>query len=158
MSSNTKNIIIIYQDNLSDTIYFCILSLGFNFKINKKNKIIINTKNNSNNYLIGKINKIKSEENNLVDVYDLEVNSECHSFVANNSIVHNNYLFNKSQTGIGVPQLSAIDECSSKAHDLNSFIIGDGGITCSGDIAKGFGAGADFIMIEGLFSGHDEVR
>tara|TARA_Y200000002_G_C22471869_1_gene574928 strand:- start:398 stop:814 length:417 start_codon:yes stop_codon:yes gene_type:complete len=39
---------------------------------------------------------------------------------------------------------------------MNSKIIGDGGITCSGDISKGFGAGSDFIMIGGLLSGHDE--
>jgi len=64
--------------------------------------------------------------------------------------------FTRIQTGVGVPQLSAIDECSSKAHDLNSYIIGDGVITCAGDIAKGFGAGSDFIMIGGLLSGHDE--
>ena len=62
----------------------------------------------------------------------------------------------RTQTGIGVPQLSAVDECATQAHELNSFIIGDGGITCAGDISKGFGAGSDFIMIGGLFSGHDE--
>ena len=142
--------------NLLEVVYFCILSLGYNFKINKKNKMIINKVFNTDDYLIGKINKIYNKENNLVDVYDLEVDSECHSFIANHSIVHNSACLTRSQTGIGVPQLSAIDECSNKAHDLNSFIIGDGGITCSGDIAKGFGAGSDFIMIGGLFSGHDE--
>jgi GMP reductase len=62
----------------------------------------------------------------------------------------------RSKTGIGMPQLSAIDECSDASHGVNGFIIGDGGITCPGDVSKGFGAGADFIMIGGQFAGHDE--
>jgi GMP reductase len=62
----------------------------------------------------------------------------------------------RSQTGVGMPQLSAIDECADSAHGVKGFIIGDGGITCPGDVAKGFGAGADFIMIGGQFGGHDE--
>tara|TARA_B100001287_G_C22671960_1_gene525691 strand:+ start:1157 stop:2191 length:1035 start_codon:yes stop_codon:yes gene_type:complete len=62
----------------------------------------------------------------------------------------------RTQTGVGMPQLSAIMECSDAAHGVNGFIIGDGGITCPGDLAKGFGGGADFIMIGGQFAGHDE--
>ena len=62
----------------------------------------------------------------------------------------------RSKTGIGMPQLSAIDECSDASHGVNGFIVGDGGITCPGDVSKGFGAGADFIMIGGQFAGHDE--
>lgn len=60
------------------------------------------------------------------------------------------------KTGVGMPQLSAIDECADAAHGVNGFIIGDGGITSPGDLSKGYGAGADFIMIGGMFSGHDE--
>ena len=60
------------------------------------------------------------------------------------------------KTGVGMPQLSAISECADAAHGVNGFIVGDGGITCPGDVAKGFGAGADFIMIGGQFGGHDE--
>ena len=62
----------------------------------------------------------------------------------------------RTQTGVGMPQLSAIMECADAAHGVNGFIIGDGGITCPGDLAKGFGGGADFIMIGGQFAGHDE--
>jgi len=60
------------------------------------------------------------------------------------------------KSGIGMPQMSAISECADAAHGMNGFIIGDGGITCPGDVSKGLGAGADFIMIGGQFSGHDE--
>jgi len=36
------------------------------------------------------------------------------------------------------------------------FIVQDGGCTCAGDLAKAFGAGADFVMAGGMFAGHDE--
>jgi len=60
------------------------------------------------------------------------------------------------KTGVGMPQLSAIIECADAAHGVGGQIIGDGGITCPGDMAKAFGAGADFVMAGGIFSGHDE--
>ena len=60
------------------------------------------------------------------------------------------------QTGVGYPQLSAIIECSDAAHGLGAHIIADGGCTCPGDVAKAFGAGADFVMLGGLLAGHDE--
>ena len=60
------------------------------------------------------------------------------------------------KTGVGMPQLSAIIECADAAHGVGGYIIGDGGITCPGDMAKAFGGGADFVMAGGLFSGHDE--
>ncbi len=62
----------------------------------------------------------------------------------------------RMKTGVGVPQLSAIIECSDAAHGLGGFIIGDGGITCPGDMSKAFGGGADFVMMGGQFAGHDE--
>ena len=60
------------------------------------------------------------------------------------------------QTGVGYPQLSAVIECSDAAHGMNSHIISDGGVQNPGDIAKAFGAGADFIMSGSLFAGHDQ--
>ena len=60
------------------------------------------------------------------------------------------------QTGVGYPQLSAVIECADAAHGLGGHIIADGGITCAGDAAKAFGAGADFVMLGGMFAGHDE--
>lgn len=60
------------------------------------------------------------------------------------------------KTGVGYPQLSAIIECADSAHGLAGHIIADGGCTCPGDVAKAFGAGADFVMLGGMFAGHDE--
>jgi len=60
------------------------------------------------------------------------------------------------KTGIGYPQLSAVMECADAAHGLGGHIIADGGCTTSGDIVKGFAAGADFVMVGGMLAGHDE--
>lgn len=62
----------------------------------------------------------------------------------------------RKKTGIGYPQLSAIIECANAAHHLKGHIISDGGCTCPGDIAKAFGAGADFVMVGGMLAGHDQ--
>ena len=60
------------------------------------------------------------------------------------------------KTGVGYPQLSAIIECADAAHGLGGHIIADGGCSSSGDVAKAFGAGADFVMLGGMLAGHDE--
>ena len=59
-------------------------------------------------------------------------------------------------TGVGYPQLSAISECADAAHGLNGHVIADGGCKSPGDIAKAFGAGADFVMLGGMLAAHDE--
>ena len=60
-------------------------------------------------------------------------------------------------TGVGYPQLSAIIECADAAHGLEGHICADGGCTTPGDVAKAFGGGADFVMLGGMFAGHDET-
>jgi IMP dehydrogenase len=59
-------------------------------------------------------------------------------------------------TGIGVPQFSAILECSEEGKKLGIPIIADGGIRTSGDIAKAIGAGAGTVMLGSLLAGTDE--
>lgn len=60
------------------------------------------------------------------------------------------------QTGIGMPQLSCIMESVNIAKENEILLLSDGGITCPGDCVKAYVAGADFVMIGGEFSGHDE--
>lgn len=62
----------------------------------------------------------------------------------------------RKKTGVGYPQLSAVIECADAAHGLSGHIISDGGCNCPGDVAKAFGAGADFVMLGGMFSGHTQ--
>jgi GMP reductase len=62
----------------------------------------------------------------------------------------------RKMTGVGYPQLSAVIECADAAHGLGGQICADGGCSVPGDLAKAFGGGADFIMLGGMFAGHDE--
>ena len=59
-------------------------------------------------------------------------------------------------TGAGVPQITAIMECSRAAKNTGVPIIADGGIKFSGDITKAIAAGASTVMIGGLFAGTEE--
>jgi IMP dehydrogenase len=58
--------------------------------------------------------------------------------------------------GVGVPQLTAIMNCRSISSKSGVPIIADGGIRFSGDLTKAFGAGANVVMIGGLFAGTEE--
>ena len=58
--------------------------------------------------------------------------------------------------GIGVPQLSAVLECSQALEARGIPVIADGGIKFSGDIVKALAAGAECVMIGNLFAGTDE--
>lgn len=60
------------------------------------------------------------------------------------------------KTGVGIPQLSCIMDCAKEVHKFGKYIIGDGGITCPGDMSKAFCGGADFVMMGGVFAGHIE--
>ncbi len=62
----------------------------------------------------------------------------------------------REKTGVGYPQLSAIIECADAAHGLGGLVCADGGCVTPGDVAKAFAAGADFVMLGGMLSGHDE--
>lgn len=62
----------------------------------------------------------------------------------------------RMKTGVGYPQLSAIIECADAAHGLRGLICADGGCTEPGDIAKAYGAGADFVMLGGMLAGTNE--
>lgn len=59
--------------------------------------------------------------------------------------------------GVGMPQITAIMECSAVARKKGVPLIADGGVKYSGDITKAIAAGADTVMIGGLFAGTDEA-
>ena len=58
--------------------------------------------------------------------------------------------------GVGVPQMTAIHNCSKAAEKFGVPVIADGGIKYSGEIAKAIGIGARVVMIGSLFAGTDE--
>ncbi len=59
-------------------------------------------------------------------------------------------------SGAGVPQITAISECSRATREAGVPLIADGGIKYSGDITKAIAAGADTVMIGSLLAGTDE--
>ena len=60
-------------------------------------------------------------------------------------------------SGVGVPQVTAIDNCVRAASRQGIPCISDGGIKYSGDIVKALAAGADTVMIGSLFAGTEEA-
>ncbi len=58
--------------------------------------------------------------------------------------------------GVGVPQITAIMECSRAARELDRCCIGDGGIKFSGDVVKALAAGANTVMVGSLLAGTEE--
>ncbi len=64
----------------------------------------------------------------------------------------------RKMTGVGYPQLSAVIECADAAHGLGGLVCADGGCTVPGDVAKAFGAGADFVMLGGMLAGHKQAE
>jgi GMP reductase len=70
----------------------------------------------------------------------------------------------RRMTGVGVPQLVCLEECSSSAHGLmnersmrsKGRVCSDGGCKYPGDVAKAFVAGADFVMLGSMFAGCSE--
>ena len=90
-------------------------------------------------------------------VHDLEVDRD-HSYIANHTIVHNSVCLTRKNTGVGVPQLYALEEVYRASCDTQypASIIADGGISHVGDIAKALKY-ADAVMIGSMIAGTSET-
>lgn len=118
---------------------------------------IINTgvKRLTENYQVAKLLEL-TETGLEVSVYDITVDCETHSFIADNSIVHNSTCQTRIVTGAGVPQLTAIMDCCESSIYNEVPLIADGGIRYSGDIVKALAAGASTVMLGSMFAGCEE--
>jgi IMP dehydrogenase len=59
--------------------------------------------------------------------------------------------------GVGVPQITAVDDCARAADNHGVPIISDGGVKFSGDVVKALAAGASCVMIGSLLAGTEEA-
>jgi IMP dehydrogenase/GMP reductase len=139
----------VINDKLLDTLMWCQLNLHKNIYGKDLDKLYGHIECN----IMDSKNLNETEE-----VWDIEVECESHSFIADNVIVHNSgsVCDTRIKTGVGFPQLSVILECYQAAHDAGGYMISDGGIVHPGDIAKAFGAGTDFVMLGSVLAGHNE--
>jgi len=134
------------------------------FKINPKLKFIcIDVANGYSEHFVNFVSKTRKQYPNKVIMAGNVVTGEMveELILAGADIVKvgigpGSVCTTRVKTGVGYPQLSAIIECADAAHGLGGQIISDGGCTTPGDIAKAFGAGADFVMLGGMLAGHDE--
>lgn len=125
--------------------------------INKcyRSRVLLNPENRkTKEYQVSKLLDEPKFHDTNVEVFDLEVEDESHSFIANNVVVHNSVCTTKNVTGVTVPQFSAIVDCVNAARAISkkTIVVADGGITEFGDIAKALGAGADMVMSGKLFA------
>lgn len=106
----------------------------------------------------------KTEIELYVNVYDIEVDCDTHSFIANNAIVHNSLCTTRIETGNGVPQLTALEDVYQASQIVMSEntivrkfkIIADGGIRRAGDVVKAL-CYSDAVMLGNLLAGTDET-
>jgi GMP reductase len=159
----------------NDFIYdYITLSIGTNTNdynnmksiLNKFDKIkfiMIDVANGYSSYFVNFIKKIRNEYKDKIIIAGNVVTPEMvEELIVNGAdivkigIGPGSVCTTRKKTGIGFPQLSCILECKEISEKLGGKIISDGGCTCPGDFGKGFGAGADFIMSGGMFSGHKE--
>jgi IMP dehydrogenase/GMP reductase len=96
------------------------------------------------------------EDDVSMETYDLTVDCDTHSFIANNMIVHNSTCSTRVEAGAGNGQLSALMEVSSYKKEFFSYkdvaFIADGGIRYASDLVKCL-AFADLVMAGSLFAG-----
>jgi GMP reductase len=59
-------------------------------------------------------------------------------------------------TGVGYPQMTALEGCVRTAYAAGGYIMSDAGFDNTGDIAKAFAVGANFVFVEDMFLGHEE--
>lgn len=85
-------------------------------------------------------------------VYDLTVEND-ESYNIDGIVVHNSACSTRIKTGMGVPQLTAIMDCSK----CSVPIIADGGCKTPGDVCKALAAGATMVMLGGMLAGTDET-
>ncbi len=110
-------------------------------------------KTKCNDFIINKISKYL-ETNEFIEVFDIEVDCDTHSFILDNCIVHNSGCLTTQQTGVGYPMASLISECKEIARTMENpaMIVADGGMKDYSDIIKALALGADYVMLGSILN------
>ncbi len=114
-------------------------------------KIKTGTKRLTKDYQIVKLLK-KNSITVRQKVYDLEIDDETHSFIANNAIVHNSACETAIATGCTEKQFSTVLKFKKVSKKLGLPIISDGGTRNPADVVKAIGAGASAVMAGQIFA------
>lgn len=117
---------------------------------------ITHERRQTNEHQIVKLTDIQ-ETAQIVPVYDIEVDSAEHSFIADNAIVHNSICTTRIIAGIGSPQVSAVYHCAQAADAYGVPVCADGGLRYSGDLTIAIGAGAHTVMMGSMLAGTEEA-
>lgn len=108
---------------------------------------------------INNISKILefNEDEFETEVFDLTIDDDTHSFIADNAIVHNSICSTRIETGHGVPQLTALDDIWEYMRNFENRprIIADGGLSKTGNIVKALCL-SDAAMLGNMLAGTEE--
>lgn len=163
------------SEYLIELFNWCCMNLNISFCSMKNKKTIGNLKNinpeNLQQVYNVKIHTLNRYTNDYVyskvlstelfrgiqETWDIEVDCNTHSFIANNSIVHNSICSTRLQTGIGICQFSALLECSEIAKKYNVAMISDGGhLGKIGNKFKALAVGSSAVMLGKSLAGTTE--
>lgn len=162
------------SEYLIELFNWCCMNLNISFCSMERKKTIGNLKNiNVDNlqqvynvkihtlnrytkdYVYSKV--LSSELYDIQETWDIEVDCDTHSFIANNAIVHNSICSTRLETGIGMCQFTALLECSRIAKMYNVPMISDGGhLGKVGNKFKALAAGASCVLLGRSLAGTTE--
>lgn len=127
---------------------------GYEVKTLANPKVRI-VQDNDTSYQVIKNTSVKQETDEAIEVWDIEVDDDSHSFIADNMIVHNSLCTTRIMTGCGVPALTSIEECCKAVEDagMDIPVIYDGGIRVPSDIVKALAFGASAVIVGSIFAG-----
>lgn len=125
--------------------------------------VVLDSAHGHNSRIIAAVNKVKKAYPNLPLVAGNVVTAEATKALidAGADVVKvgmgpGSICTTRIVAGIGMPQLTAVMDCSEQADKMGKKVIADGGIKYSGDIVKAIGAGGAAVMIGSLFAGTTE--
>ena len=125
--------------------------------------VVLDSAHGHNSRIIAAVNKVKKAypglplvAGNVVTAAATKALSDAGADVVKVGMGPGSICTTRIVAGIGMPQLTAVMDCSEQADKMGKKVIADGGVKYSGDIVKAIGAGGAAVMIGSLFAGTTE--